>query len=39
LKEDQYWAGSYWDLHIFAVYRGRWPQMRDRILPAEKVDA
>src|SRR5262249_3529523 len=32
LKGDRFWDGSYWDLHIFAVYREAWPDMRDRVL-------
>jgi RimJ/RimL family protein N-acetyltransferase len=35
LKDDHFWDGSYWDLHIFAVYREAWPKVRRRILPAE----
>src|SRR5262249_5736243 len=32
LKEDRYWNGAYWDLHIFALYREAWPKMRNRVL-------
>jgi diamine N-acetyltransferase len=34
LKEDRFWDGAYWDLHIFALYREAWPQVRDRVLRA-----
>jgi diamine N-acetyltransferase len=32
LKEDRYWNGAYWDLHLFALYREAWPRVRDRVL-------
>jgi RimJ/RimL family protein N-acetyltransferase len=32
LKEDRYWNGAYWDLHVFALYREAWPKVRDRVL-------
>jgi hypothetical protein len=32
LKGDRYWKGTYWDLHIFALYREAWPKVRDRVL-------
>ena len=32
LKEDRYWTGAYWDLHVFALYRDAWPKIRDRVL-------
>jgi RimJ/RimL family protein N-acetyltransferase len=32
LKGDRYWNGAYWNLHIFALYREVWPQVRDRVL-------
>jgi RimJ/RimL family protein N-acetyltransferase len=31
-KGDRYWNGAYWDLHVFALYREAWPQVRDRVL-------
>jgi RimJ/RimL family protein N-acetyltransferase len=32
LKGDRYWDGTYWDLHVFAVYREAWPDLRARVL-------
>jgi RimJ/RimL family protein N-acetyltransferase len=32
LKADRFWDGSYWDLHIFALYRESWPELRARVL-------
>lgn len=32
LKGDRFWDGAYWNLHIFALYREAWPEVRDRIL-------
>jgi RimJ/RimL family protein N-acetyltransferase len=34
LKQDRYWNGAYWDLHIFGLYRQDWPGVRDRVLRA-----
>jgi RimJ/RimL family protein N-acetyltransferase len=39
LKGDRFWDGSYWDLHIFAVYREAWPGVRARILGVERPGA
>ena len=36
LKADRYWDGTYWDLHIFALYREAWPDLRARILRPER---
>jgi diamine N-acetyltransferase len=36
LKGDRYWDGSYWDLHIFALYREAWPDIRARVLRPER---
>jgi len=33
LRRARFWDGDHWDLHIFAVYREAWPEIRDRILP------
>ena len=35
LKGDRYWDGTYWDLHIFALYREAWPDVRARVLRPE----
>jgi RimJ/RimL family protein N-acetyltransferase len=32
LKRDRFWNGSYWDLHLFAIYRESWPGIRARAL-------
>jgi RimJ/RimL family protein N-acetyltransferase len=32
LREDRYWDGAYWDLHVFALYRAAWPPVRARVL-------
>lgn len=32
LKEDRFRDGRYWDLHVLAVYRENWPDVRGRIL-------
>jgi RimJ/RimL family protein N-acetyltransferase len=32
LKADRFWNGRYWDLHIFALYREQWYDMRPRVL-------
>jgi RimJ/RimL family protein N-acetyltransferase len=32
LKRDRFWGGAYWDLHIFALYREAWPDVRARTL-------
>jgi diamine N-acetyltransferase len=32
LKGDRFWDGAYWDLHIFAVHREAWPDLRARVL-------
>jgi RimJ/RimL family protein N-acetyltransferase len=37
LKVDRYWDGGYWDLHIFAVYREAWPDIRDRALRPRRL--
>ncbi len=37
LKESYFWDGAYWDLHIFAVYRESWPNIRARILRGERA--
>jgi diamine N-acetyltransferase len=36
LKGDRFWDGTYWDLHIFALYREAWPELRARILRPER---
>jgi diamine N-acetyltransferase len=38
LKGDRYWDGMYWDLHIFALYRDAWPDIRARVLRPERTD-
>jgi diamine N-acetyltransferase len=38
LKGDRFWDGAYWDLHIFAVYREAWPDMRARVLRPGRPD-
>jgi RimJ/RimL family protein N-acetyltransferase len=35
LKGDRFWDGAYWDLHIFALYREAWPDVRARVLRPE----
>jgi diamine N-acetyltransferase len=37
LKGDRYWDGAYWDLHIFALYREAWPDIRARVLRPERA--
>src|SRR5262245_12784002 len=32
LKGDRFWDGAYWDLHIFALYRESWLDLRQRFL-------
>jgi RimJ/RimL family protein N-acetyltransferase len=32
LKGNRFWNGAYWDLHMFALYREAWPDVRARIL-------
>src|SRR5262249_48835467 len=32
LRRARFWDGAHWDLHIFALYREAWPEIRDRIL-------
>jgi RimJ/RimL family protein N-acetyltransferase len=32
LRRARFWDGAHWDLHIFALYRETWPEIRDRIL-------
>jgi RimJ/RimL family protein N-acetyltransferase len=39
LKGDRYWDGTYWDLHIFALYREMWPDIRARVLRPERRGA
>jgi diamine N-acetyltransferase len=39
LKGDRYWDGKYWDLHIFALYREAWPDLRARVLRPERNGA
>jgi RimJ/RimL family protein N-acetyltransferase len=36
LKGDRFWDGSYWDFHLFAIYREAWPGIRARILRVER---
>jgi RimJ/RimL family protein N-acetyltransferase len=36
LKEARFWNGSYWDVHMFSISRGGWPEVRDRILKLER---
>jgi diamine N-acetyltransferase len=38
LKGDRFWDGSYWDLHVFAIHRPAWPDLRARILRPERRD-
>jgi diamine N-acetyltransferase len=38
LKGDRFWDGTYWDLHIFAMYREEWPDIRARVLRPERAD-
>jgi RimJ/RimL family protein N-acetyltransferase len=37
LKGDRFWDGTYWDLHIFALYRDAWPDLRARVLRPERT--
>jgi diamine N-acetyltransferase len=37
LKGDRFWDGAHWDLHIFALYREGWPDVRARVLRAERT--
>jgi diamine N-acetyltransferase len=39
LKGDRFWDGTYWDLHIFALYRDAWPDLRARVLRPERAGA
>ena len=32
LKGNRFWNGTWWDLHMFALYREAWPKVRDRLL-------
>lgn len=32
LRENRFWKGSWWDLHVFSVYREAWPEVRRRVL-------
>jgi RimJ/RimL family protein N-acetyltransferase len=32
LRQDRYFNGAYWDLHVFAVYRDGWPALCARLL-------
>jgi RimJ/RimL family protein N-acetyltransferase len=32
LKEVRFRDGAYWDLHVFALGRAAWPEVRDRLL-------
>lgn len=37
LKENRFWNGEWWDLHIFALYRTAWPEVRKRILRPQRA--
>jgi RimJ/RimL family protein N-acetyltransferase len=37
LKKDRFWDGTYWDWHIFALYREKWPDVRSRVLRTEQA--
>lgn len=39
LKADRFWNGAYWDLHIFALYREGWLQIRKRVLRGKEAAA
>ena len=39
LRENRFWNGEWWDLHIFALYRNAWPDVRDRILRPQAARA
>jgi RimJ/RimL family protein N-acetyltransferase len=33
LKETRFRGGKYWDMHIFALHREAWTNLRERLLP------
>jgi diamine N-acetyltransferase len=38
LKGDRFRDGSYWDLHVFAIHRPAWPELRPRVLRPGRRD-
>jgi RimJ/RimL family protein N-acetyltransferase len=32
LKENRFWDGAYWDLHVLSLTRAGWPAVRERLL-------
>ena len=39
LKGERFWDGKYWDVHVFALYREAWPDLRARVLRPERAGA
>jgi RimJ/RimL family protein N-acetyltransferase len=38
MKGSRYWNGSWWDVHIFAVYPDGWPEIRGRVLGGQREE-
>jgi RimJ/RimL family protein N-acetyltransferase len=39
LKGVRFWNGAYWDLHVFALAREAYPEVRDRLLRVSRTGA